>query len=940
MIAHGALALLMLTIGAGPPAVVTPYDILQLDNGLNVILHEDHAQPRVAVLVRYPAGSGRERRGETGAAHLLEHVLFEGTQHLDDGDFERLIEATGGRKNGATNPDRVVYWEDLPSEALELGIYLESSRMGFSLPALTPEVVDLQRNVVLQERRQRYTDTPYGNVRLRLPSALFPAGHPYDHASIGRVKDLRALDADDLKRFFSRHYGSEGAVMVLAGDIDIAATRALLARYFHDVRRRRGPPPVVAPAVELVGERRLVLVDEVELPMLVVAWPTVPRFHPAEASLTSLASVLGGHPGARLRRRLIRDLQIARSVRVTQLGREAGGMFIVEVQAAPGVELDSVLVEIDAELRSLSWEGPTAGEVAAARRAAHLSVLEGREVVGGTWGRAGWLAEYWALTGNPDYFAQDLARFDALTAADLRAATLRWLAPRRVVISVVPQAQKKALAVRAGRDHRVFPSVPLAKAEDHVALRQAARPRRVPSALKRSVIPEPGAPSRIVLPDINSTRLPGGVTVHHVGRPGTGLIDVMVHISGGAADDPAGAEGIASLAAAWLGKGARGMTSDGFADAVASLGATLKVEASWSAVTVQAHGLASERGPLLDRVGDVLVRPALRADDFDAARAQLETGWLAGLGHMRTLGAQGRAVLMFPTGARYALPKVGTPASRARLSAEGVRSWIEAALRPERTHVTIVGDIDAPEAFALVAQALSGYSRPPSAPLKQADLTGSRPPERRVLLIDRPGASQALVSTVVALGRERRPYEDAALALVDTAIGGSSSSRLNQELRERRGLTYGVRSWLSLRPGSSTLTVSTQVARGKLNEALTELEATLGTTPDALTDADIEKARLLSLRRLQGRFGHGRFAAARVAVASSRGGGADAIKRFARELREVTADEVRAVAREVLSQPRSYAIVLDAEHGPPVTAFGDEVLSTVAYDQLQAAPTP
>jgi zinc protease len=415
-----------------------PYTQFMLPNGLRVVLHEDHSVPVVAVNVWYHVGSGREKPGRTGFAHLFEHLMFEGSGHVKEGDFDNLLEGAGGDNNGSTNTDRTNYYLTVPSSALELALFLESDRMGYLLDAMSPAKVDGQRDVVKNERRQGVENQPYGQAFITLGELLFPAGHPYHWPTIGYMDDLTAASYEDVTDFFKQYYGPNNATLVVAGDIDTAKTRALVERWFSDVKRGPDVPPLSAPPVQLSGVIKKTLTDRVQLPRIYLAW-TGPRiFTPGNAELDVAADVLAGGKSSRLYKRLVYNLQIAQDVFAFQQDGDLGSTFAIVATARPGHTNEEMTKVIDEELQRMRDAPAEAREVDRVVNGYEAAFYNGLERVGG---RADRLNAYVTRTGNPDYFAEDLARYQVLTPSDVQAAILTWLpADRRVELSVVPVA--------------------------------------------------------------------------------------------------------------------------------------------------------------------------------------------------------------------------------------------------------------------------------------------------------------------------------------------------------------------------------------------------------------------------------------------------------------------------------------------------------------------
>ena len=422
--------------GPAPARMSVAYTQFTLPNGLRVVLHEDHSVPVVAVNVWYHVGSGREKPGRTGFAHLFEHLMFEGSGHVKEGDFDVLLEGAGGENNGSTNTDRTNYYLTVPSTALELALFLESDRMGYLLDAMSAAKVDGQRDVVKNERRQGVENQPYGQAFITLAELLYPDGHPYHWPTIGYMDDLTAASYEDVTDFFKQYYGPNNATLVVAGDIDPAKTRALVEQWFSDVKRGPDVAPFFAPPARLSGVVARTISDRVQLPRVYLAWHGPAAYAPGSAELDVIADLLADGKSSRLYKRLVYELQIAQSVFAFQNTGELGSFLGVVATARPGHTIPEMVKVIDEEMQRLREAPPETRELQRVLNGYEADFYDGIERVAN---RADQLNAYATTTGNPDYFAEDLARYQALSPADIQAAVLTWLAPdRRVELSVVP----------------------------------------------------------------------------------------------------------------------------------------------------------------------------------------------------------------------------------------------------------------------------------------------------------------------------------------------------------------------------------------------------------------------------------------------------------------------------------------------------------------------
>jgi len=419
-----------------------PHTRVTLANGLDVLVHEDHDCPIVAVNVWYHVGSKNEKPGRTGFAHLFEHLMFEGSEHHDKGYFHPLQEA-GGTLNGSTNADRTNYWEVVPTNALELALWMESDRMGYLLPALTDQKFQNQRDVVLNERRQNYENRPYGFAGMAMMKALYPPDHPYHWLTIGEAADLRATELADVRAFFQTYYRPRNASLALAGDIDTDRAIALVEDYFGGIDAGDPPPPVEAAApVPPETEVRLVLEDRVELPRLYLAWHSAGLFADGDAEMDLIAEILAGSKTSRLYRALVYDQRLATEIAASQNSREIGGFFQIVATAAPGRSLEELEAAIARELAGFIAAGPTATEMERCLAQSESHFIYRLQTVGGFGGKSDQLNAYNVFLGDPDYFDQDLDRYRQASPANLQDAAARALqAAHRITLSVVPRGR-------------------------------------------------------------------------------------------------------------------------------------------------------------------------------------------------------------------------------------------------------------------------------------------------------------------------------------------------------------------------------------------------------------------------------------------------------------------------------------------------------------------
>lgn len=450
-----ALCYLILGALAGPRAIAQttpriPFEKYKLPNGLEVILHEDHSTPIIAVDTWYHVGSGDEQVGRTGFAHLFEHIMFMGSQHVPVGAFDQLLESAGANNNGSTTEDRTNYYEILPSNALQLALWLDADRMGFLLPTMDLAKVNLQRDVVKNERRQRVDNVPYGRADEIILAALYPKTHPYSWPVIGSMSDLSAASLADVQNFFKTYYAPNNATLTIAGDFDPVTVKKLVAQYFGSIPR--GPEVkrrLTVPAVVIRRDTFLVLEDKVQLPRLFYTWHSVKGFSKDDAALDILAQIVANDKNSRLYKKLVYDLQIAQSVSAFQDGSRLDGKFQIDVTPKPGQKVADIDRIVQAEIANVINTGVTPREL---QRAQNLYKASFLNRLASVLGKAEVLNSYNYFVGNPEYVQQDAARYERVTAADVQRVAKTYLGRPKIVLTVVPEGKKDMMLTAGGGD--------------------------------------------------------------------------------------------------------------------------------------------------------------------------------------------------------------------------------------------------------------------------------------------------------------------------------------------------------------------------------------------------------------------------------------------------------------------------------------------------------
>jgi zinc protease len=796
------------------------FEKLTLPNGLQVILHQDKSLPLVSVNVWYHVGSKDEEPGRTGLAHLFEHLMFEGSKHHNSSHFGPLQEV-GASLNGSTNTDRTNYWENVPSNYLELALWLEADRMGFLLDALDQSRLDIQRDVVKNERRQSYENRPYGLASLELEAAIYPNPHPYHWPVIGFMKDLDAASLEDTHAFHRRYYAPSNASLAIAGDFETSAARGLVERYFADLPGGTVLPTQAPMESPLQNPVNFTLYDRVTLPRWYLAWPSVPRFHRDEAALSVLASILGDGKSSRLHQHLVYDARNAQSVSSDSNSAELAGNFTVEATVALNFDPEKVIEEARSVIEDMRREPPTQEEMARVKNRIEWSHVRQTANVGGFGGRANRLNAFNIFAGDPDLLNTDLDRFLSVSADEVWRVANDYLNDRQVQLIVLPEPT----------------------------------PTQRTERLDRTVQPPPGELPSFTPPLVQRARLDNGVEIMVVERRSLAAVAFSVLLPKGAATDPVHSPGLASMTGAMLQEGTDSRTSRQIAGEIEFIGSRLTVATGREQTSLSMSTLTREWPRALELVADLLIHPTFPDDELARVRTRR-------LGELRRLRDDARALadrestaLVYGKDSAYGHPVSGTETSVEAMTRDEIRGHFQGNFGPVGAVLAVVGDISLEQAVELAQGELGGWTEARKKDDGRTVEGGTNLDDTTIHLIDKSGAAQSVIRAAL-LGVPRGHVDYFPLTVLDQVFGGQFTARLNMNLRQDKGYSYGYRSWIDWHRGSSLLvaggSVETAVTALAVEETLREFEAIHGGHP--VTEEEFQAAKAALLRRFPSTF--------------------------------------------------------------------------------------
>ena len=818
------------------------YEEFRLKNGMRVIMHEDHSTPIVAVNLWYHVGSKNEVPGRTGFAHLFEHMMFQGSKHYDKDYFGPLQEA-GANINGTTNADRTNYYEVVPSNFLELALWLESDRLGYLLDAMTMEKLNNQRDVVKNERRQRYDNVPYGTAFENLSRLMYPKDHPYHWTTIGSLEDLSAASMEDVQNFFRTYYVPNNATLVLAGDIDPKEARKLVEKYFEPIPKggeiKRPNPPMP----KLEKEIRYSMEDSVQLPRLYMAWHTVPQYSADEPALDILARILSSGRGSRLQSKLVFDKQISQDVGISHFAREASGLMYLSSTAKPGKSVEEIEKEIQAEIERIKKEAPTVEEISRALNGIEASTVYGMQTV---LGKADQMNAYATFVGKPDYFQIDLERYRKVTPADIQRAANTYLTDKRLVMTIVPR-KGKAESVSTNPSNR--PTSVKKDAKEEVADKKTEMTKDEKDW--RYTQPTAKANPKFALPNIEKTKLSNGLEVWLVKQPELPIVSMNMVFKTGSTEDPQGLTGLNDVTSALLDEGTKTRSAVEIANQTQNIGAQLFTTANADSSAVRMLTLTKNFDQALDIYADVIQNAEFPDPEVETYRKRLLVSLLQRRDNPAAIANLVYDKILYGENHPYGVTLSEKTAQA--IKREDLQKFHQAFYRPNNAVLIVVGKTDMK---TLTPKLEAKFKDWKPGDVSTVDLPDVPQPEKALIyLVDKPGAAQSVIN-IGQIGVERGSPDYFPLLVMNTMLGGQFSSRINMNLREDKGYTYGARSGFAFRRGAGPFTatapVQTAVTKESVMEFLKEIRGIRGEIP--VTQQELEYNKQSLIRRFPAGF--------------------------------------------------------------------------------------
>jgi zinc protease len=879
-----------------------PYEQFTLDNGLTVLVHTDRKAPIVGVTTYYRVGSKHEPRGRTGFAHLFEHLMFGGSENVEN--FDIPLEAAGSTStNGSTSFDRTNYVETVPTGALDLALMMESDRMGYLLGAISQEKLDKQRGVVQNEKRQG-DNQPYGLTFYAMLEGLFPVGHPYRHSTIGSMADLDAASLTDVRNWFIENYAPNNVVLSLTGDIDAETARPMVERWFGAIPAGPEVPEVEAEPTTLAAEKSRVMVDQVPQARIYRVWTGPALTHPDAEPLRLGMSVLGGLASSRLDNVLVRDEQLATDVAAYSYQSEQVAILAAQMDVKPGVDQAVAEARLDEVIAEMIANGPDADELARAATSLVSSEIDALERVGGFGGKGSTLAEGLLYTGDPAVYKTQLATIAATTPARVTEAMQRWMTRPVYRLAIVPGERTESGATMGGWGDEATTPAPAPDAKEPIEITRTGPPRELPT-------PEPVGP--LTFPAIERAELDNGIEVVLARRTAVPKAVISMQFDAGYAADGAARAGTQSLMMDLLEEGTETRSAVAIAEEQERLGASISTGSSLDTSSVTMNALTANLAPSLALMADIVRNPAFADNEVQRVRDQRLAAIAQQLSSPGGLASRTLRPLVFGENHPYgSVGGLGTVPVVEAIGPDTLAREHDRWIRPENAAIYVVGDVTMDELKPLLEASFGdwqGTGEP--APAKTLD-TATPPAETRLVVIDRPNSPQSVIyaGRILPLTGPTPGLE--ALDLANEVLGNGFLSRLNMIIREEKGWSYGARSGIDAPDGPRLFTVSTAVQSDRTADSVELILQTARDFADGTRSVDATEFNRVTdgnIRGLPNRFETNRQVLGAIAENDDLGRPDDYYVTLPETYRAIDAAAIDGAARDYLG-PENLTIVV------------------------------
>ncbi|WZL90631.1 pitrilysin family protein [Salinimicrobium sp. 3283s] len=884
------------------------YEKYELDNGLNVVLHQDKSDPIVSVAIQYGVGSNREKKGRTGFAHLFEHMLFQESENVPQDQFFKKIQDVGGTLNGGTWQDGTVYYEVVPQNALEMVLWLESDRMGYFINTVTEAAFANQQEVVQNEKRQRVDNNPYGHTGWVIDKNLFPDGHPYSWQVIGELEDLQSATIADVKEFYDKFYGPNNATLVIAGDFDRDETKAMIEKYFGEIKKRQEVAPLEVQNVKLSETKRLYHEDNfATAPQLNMVWPTVEHYTADAYALDFLGEILSDGKEAPLYEVLVKEEELASEPIAFNSSDQIAGKFRILVTANAGVDLDSVEAGIEKAFDSFEKEGVTERDIERIKAGLETDFYNG---ISSVLGKSFQLAQYDVFTGDPGYIEKDIENIKKVTKEDVMRVYNTYIKDKPFVMtSFVPKGQLELIAENSEKAQVVEEEI-TENVEAEVAATEEKTIEKTPSKIDRSTPPQLGEAPGLNVPESWNLVLENDLEVYGIEQNELPLVNFSLVIEGGHLLDDLSKNGVANLMTDILMEGTANKTPAELEEAIDLLGANLYMYTTDESIVIRGNSLARNFEATMELVEEILLEP--RWDEEELARIKTSTinSIKRNEANPNVIANQVYNKLLYGENHPFAYPTSGTVESVEAISMQDLKDYYNKYFSPTVSRFHVVGDVSQEQALDVLADLKDNWE-PKEVTIPEFEVVTNRD-KASLYFVDVPGAKQSVINIgYLALPRTSEDFFPA--EVMNYKLGGSFSGNVNLVLREEKGYTYGARSGFSGSKIPGTFTASSSVRTNATGESVGIFKDEIAKYRNGITPEDLEFTKNALIKSNARRFETQPSLLGMLQERSAYDLPADYIKQEEEVIRNMTLEEHRKLAQKYLDESKmAYLVVGDA----------------------------
>ena len=900
------------------------YEKYELENGLNVVLHQDESDPIVSVAIQYGVGSNREKKGRTGFAHLFEHMLFQESENVPQDQFFKKIQDVGGTLNGGTWQDGTIYYEVVPNNALEMVLWLEADRMGYFINTVTESAFANQQEVVQNEKRQRVDNNPYGHTSWVIDKNLFPDGHPYSWQVIGELEDLQSATVEDVREFYDKYYGPNNATLVIAGDFEKDEAKQLVDKYFGEIKKRQEVAPLEVQNVTLSESKRLYHEDNfATAPQLNMVWPTVEHYTADAYALDFLGEILSDGKEAPLYEVLVKEKELASSPAAFNSSDQIAGKFRIMVTANAGVDLDEVEAGIEEALDQFEKEGVTERDIEKIKAGLETDFYNG---ISSVLGKSFQLAQYDVFKEDPGYIEKDIENIKKVTKEDVMRVYNKYIKDKPYVMtSFVPKGQLELIAENSEKAQVVEEEITENVAQQ-VAETEPQEVQKTPSKIDRSRQPELGETPGLNVPESWTVELKNGLEVYGIEQTELPLVNFSLVIEGGHLLDDLNKNGVANLMSDILMEGTANKTPAELEEAIDLLGANLNMYTTNESIVVQGNTLARNFEKTMELVEEILLEP--RWDEEELARIKTSTinSIKRNEANPNVIASRVYNKLLYGENHPFAHPTSGTVNSVEAIKMEDLKEYYNKYFSPTVSRFHVVGDISQDRAIEALDDIKANWE-PKEVTIPEFEVVTNRD-KASLYFVDVPGAKQSVINIgYLALPRTSEDFFPA--EVMNYKLGGSFSGNVNLVLREEKGYTYGARTGFSGSKIPGTFTASSSVRTNATGESVGIFKDEIAKYKEGITPEDLEFTKNALIKSNARRFETQGSLLGMLQEMSAYDLPADYIEKEEEVVRNMTLEQHRKLAQDYLDESKmAYLVVGDA-----ATQF--EQFKNMGFDEVK-----